>query len=97
MGTGACGTYHPVKFKLPREIRMKKGRRGLNTFDIQQIHSWDVSMNTLVSFNKINTLHSWSQAEQDCFLTFPSIELFFRPNFSMLFRATTDNAFNDPS
>lgn len=54
-------------------------------------------MNTFVSFSKINTLHSWSQAEQDWFLTFLPVELLFRPSFRMLFRAITASAFSDPS
>lgn len=90
MGKGAHGAYHPGKFKLPREIMRKKWEGDLNTFDIQQIHSWNVFMNTFYSFNKVNALHSWSQTEQDCFLP-------FRPNFRMLFRTITASAFSDHS
>lgn len=42
-----------MRFRLPREIWTKRGRRGLNTFHVQQIHSWNAPTNTFVSFSKI--------------------------------------------
>lgn len=64
---------------------------------MQQICSWNVSVNAFVSLSRINILHAWSWLSRFFFLAFPSPEPIFCSSFKKLFRTITANAFNGPS